>query len=135
MNFSVTSRCSAGATSRRRPGASAIFCRARALIDDDLLGCKVELSGPQSLTQQEMVGVIGETIGRSLTYREVAPEVARQGLIVGGLPDRFVDALLRMLARSIDHPARVTDEVAKILGRPALPYAEWVADNKEAFQR
>lgn len=106
---------------------------ARALLGDDLLGRTVELTGPRSLTQREMVGIIGGTIGRSLTYQEVPAEVARQRAIAG-MPEGFVDALLRMQAKTVGHPATVTGGVAAILDRPALEYAQWVADHKEAFQ-
>jgi uncharacterized protein YbjT (DUF2867 family) len=107
---------------------------AHALLHDDLLGQRIELSGPQSLTQREMVTTIGEAIGRTLTYQEVPPDVAKERMVSNTLPTGFVDALLGILAKSVGHPALVTDEVPKILGRPALTYAEWVTDNKEAFQ-
>ncbi|MBB4943756.1 hypothetical protein FHR32_008157 [Streptosporangium album] len=39
-----------------------------------------------------------------------------------------------VLADSIGKPAPITDEVEKILGRPAHTYAEWVADDVAAFR-
>ena len=44
---------------------------ARALLTDDLLGQKVPLTGPQALTNAELVDVIGTVLGRPLRYQEV----------------------------------------------------------------
>jgi hypothetical protein len=37
-------------------------------------------------------------------------------------------------AREIAHAAPVTGEVERILGRPALTFAEWVADHAADFR-
>jgi len=105
---------------------------ARALLTDELVGRRPVLTGPQSLTQAQMVDVIGKVIGRPLRYQEIPPEAARQGML--GFPEGFVDAYLSLLAEAVGRPALVTDEVDKALGRPARTYAEWVADHAAAFQ-
>jgi uncharacterized protein YbjT (DUF2867 family) len=106
---------------------------ARALLDDDLLGRKIELTGPQSLSLREMVEGIGDVIGRRLTYREVPPDAARRRYTEMGAPDGFAGALVAFLATCAEERATVTGEVERILRRPALTFARWVADNKEAF--
>lgn len=107
---------------------------ARALLDDDLLSQKIELTGPQSLTHEEMVETIGDALGRDLTCQEIPREVALRRFAEIGLPDGMGNALLTMLAMEASGPAKVTDGVERILGRPALTFAQWVADNKEAFR-
>lgn len=107
---------------------------ARALLDDNLDGRRIPVTGPQSLTHQEMVAVIGEVIGRPLTFQEVPPELAARGLVANGLPEAFVNALMARYARDAGKPALVTDEVERILGRPARGFAQWVADHADAFQ-
>jgi uncharacterized protein YbjT (DUF2867 family) len=107
---------------------------ARALLSDALVGQRPVLTGPQSLTQEEMVAVIGEVIGRPLRYQEIPPEAAKQGMIGLGLSEGFVDAYLSLLAEAVGQPALVSDEVDKALGRPARTYAEWVADHAAAFR-
>ncbi len=107
---------------------------ARALLTDELVGRRPVLTGPQSLTQAQMVDVIGKVIGRPLRYQEIPPEAARQGMLGLGFPEGFVDAYLSLLAEAVGRPALVTDEVDKALGRPARTYAEWVADHAAAFQ-
>jgi uncharacterized protein YbjT (DUF2867 family) len=108
---------------------------AHALLDDDLLGRKVELSGPQSLTQAEMVAEIGAAIGRDLRYQEVPPGVAAEQLVSRGFPAGFASTLMTLLGKSVGRPALVTDSVPEILGRPASSFAQWAIDQKDKFKR
>lgn len=101
---------------------------------DDLLGRRPVLTGPRSLTNDEMVDSIGQAIGRTLTYQEVPPELARKGMIELGLPAGFADANLARLAVCAQGPAVVTGEVERILGRPATTFAEWAVEHAAAFR-
>jgi uncharacterized protein YbjT (DUF2867 family) len=121
-------------------GAAAIDPRdvaavaAHALLTDDLGGRRPVLTGPQSLTQAEMVAAIGKAIGRPLRYQEIPPQAARQGMIGLGFPEAFVDAYLALLAETVGKPALVTDEVDEVLGRPARTLGQWAADHAAAFR-
>jgi uncharacterized protein YbjT (DUF2867 family) len=107
----------------------------RAFLDDDLLGTRPVLTGPESLTQRAMVRTIGDAIGRELSYREMAPDVARAALVDRGFPVGFAAGLLALQARSVGVPALITNEVRRVLGRPALTFARWAADNAYVFGR
>lgn len=107
---------------------------ARALLTAELAGRRLPLTGPRTLSQEEMVDVIGSVLGRPLRYEEVPPETARQGMVRSGVPEPFVAALLARYARGAGPAEAVTGEVEKVLGRPALTYAEWVADHATAFK-
>jgi uncharacterized protein YbjT (DUF2867 family) len=110
---------------------------ARALLTDDLVGRRgrrLQLTGPQSLTHAAMVTTIGDVTGRRLHYQEIPPETATQTMIAHGSPEPFVQALMARYAREIKHAAPVTGEVERILGRPALTFAEWVADHAADFR-
>jgi uncharacterized protein YbjT (DUF2867 family) len=109
---------------------------ARALRSDEPVarrGRRLELTGPQSLTHQQMVAIIGEAIGRPLRYQEIPPEAASQGMVQQGIPEPFVEVLIARYAREIGEPAPVTGQVQRILGRPARTYAQWAADHAAAF--
>jgi uncharacterized protein YbjT (DUF2867 family) len=110
---------------------------AHALGSDALVvrrGRRRELTGPQSLTHQQLVATIGEVLGRPLRYQELPPEVAKQGMVQQGIPEAFVQALMARYAREVGQPAPVTGEVERVLGRPVRTYAEWVADHAAAFR-
>ncbi|WP_433714441.1 NAD(P)H-binding protein [Nocardia sp. CA-084685] len=106
---------------------------AHALLTDDLLSRRVELTGPQSLTHADMVRIIGEVIGRPLRYEEVPAAVVRQGMVARGFPEDFVDSLLTRYADGVGQPAPVTNDVEKILGS-TRNFAEWAAEHAAAFR-
>lgn len=105
-----------------------------ALLTDELVGRRLELTGPQSLTHAEMVAIIGKAIGKPLRYQEIPPEVAKQGMIEYGMPKPFVEALMGRYAREVGQTAPLTSEVEKILGHPARTFGEWAKDHAGAFR-
>jgi uncharacterized protein YbjT (DUF2867 family) len=104
-----------------------------AMLTDDLVGQRIPLTGPQALTNTELVATIGRVLDRPLHYREVPTDVVRQRFVDLGFPAAFADAYMGLLADTVERPALVTHEVDKILGRPATPFADWVADHGELF--
>ncbi|MET9340898.1 NAD(P)H-binding protein [Nonomuraea sp. NPDC003804] len=106
---------------------------AHALLTDDLVNRRTYLTGPQALTHTDMVEIIGEAIGRPLTYTEIPPEAAAQGLIARGLPEPFVTALMARYARDLARPTRPTGDVEKILRRPAHTFAAWAEEHASEF--
>jgi uncharacterized protein YbjT (DUF2867 family) len=106
---------------------------ARALLTDELVGQQIPLTGPQALTNSELVAIIGRALGRPLRYLEVPPGMVRQRFIGLGLGAEFADAYTAMLAEAIDKPALVTREVEKITGRPATTFARWASDHRHLF--
>lgn len=106
---------------------------AHALLTDDLVGQRVPLTGPQSLTNVELVAVIGEVLHRPLRYQEVPVELVRERFIGNGFPEQFADSYIAMQAATLTSPAVVTHDVEKILDRPATSFAEWVDENTQLF--
>jgi uncharacterized protein YbjT (DUF2867 family) len=106
---------------------------ARALLTDELDGERIPLTGPESLTNTELVAAIAGVLGRPLRYAEVPPELVRSRFIAIGFPAAFADAYIAMQAETADRPALVTHDVEKILGRPAQSFTEWSASHVGAF--
>jgi uncharacterized protein YbjT (DUF2867 family) len=106
---------------------------ARALLTDELVGQQIPLTGPQSFTNAELVEVIGTVLDRPLRYQEAPPDVVRQRFIGLGFPAEFANAYVAMLAETINKPALVTFDMEKILGRPALTFADWVSEHRAVF--
>jgi len=106
----------------------------RTLCEDGHGGKNYVLTGPQSLSQFEQVGIIGEVIGRSLRFEEISPEEARKELLtVGPLP--AINMLLNAWAAAIGQPAFVTSTVADIIGTPARTFRDWAIDHSTKFRR
>jgi uncharacterized protein YbjT (DUF2867 family) len=106
---------------------------AKAFLTADLVGRKVPLTGPQALTNTELVETIGAVLDRPLRYHDVPIGVVRQRFLDIGFSAEFADAYINLLAMTIDTPALVTHEVDKILGRPAQSFAQWVDEHRDAF--
>ena len=106
---------------------------ARALLTNDFLGQQIPLTGPEALTNAQMVDIIGSVLHRPLRYHEIPPELVRQWFVGLGFPAEFGDAYIAMLATTVDRPAVVTHDIERILGRPAKSFAEWVADQTHLF--
>ena len=106
-----------------------------ALVTDDLLSRRIDLTGPHSLTHRSMVSVIGMVLGRPLRFEEIPPETAVRAMAAAGLPEPFVTGLMARYARHLERPQHPANtEVATILDRPALTYAEWVTENADTFR-
>jgi uncharacterized protein YbjT (DUF2867 family) len=106
---------------------------ARALLTDDLVGQRIPLTGPQAFTNAELVEVIGAVLDRRLQYREVPPDAVRQRFIGLGFGADFADAYMAMLAETVDHPALVTHDAEKILGRAPVSFAQWVSEHRDLY--
>lgn len=106
---------------------------AHAFLHDDLVGQRVPMTGPQALTNAALVGVLGTVLGRPLRYCEVPAQAFRKRFADMGFPTGFADAYTAMLATSLDHPAIVTEHVAKILDRPATSFADWAEAHRAVF--
>ena len=106
---------------------------ARALLSDDLLGQRIPLTGPQALTNTEMVDIIGSVLHRALHYDEIPVDLVRQRFVSLGFPAEFGAAYVALLATTLGGRAEVTDSIEKILGRPAVTFEQWVRDHISLF--
>lgn len=106
---------------------------AHALLTDELVGQKIPLTGPQALTNVELVDIIGRVLDRPLSYREAPAELVRQRFVDAGFAAGFADAYIALLSTTVTEPALVTHDVEKILGRPAESFADAVSANHHLF--
>jgi uncharacterized protein YbjT (DUF2867 family) len=106
---------------------------ARALYQDGHAGGDYVLTGPESLSQAEQVGIIADAIGRPIRFEELSPEEFRRET-EGRWPPPVVNMLLNAWGAAIGQPAFVTSTVADIVGTPARTFRQWAADHADAFQ-
>jgi uncharacterized protein YbjT (DUF2867 family) len=105
----------------------------RALVSGNLDGQALVLTGPESLTQRKQIECIAAVTGRPIRVETISESEARAAL--GRIiPPAYVDLLVAQWADEVGVPAVVTNNVERITGRPATPYAAWVARNMEAFR-
>ncbi|MEV0829248.1 SDR family oxidoreductase [Nonomuraea rubra] len=122
----------AGATSAPIHEGDVAAVAARVLTGDGHAGKVYELTGPESMTQAEQVGVLGTVLGRPLRFEELDAGPVRAQL--GQFMDpAFVNALFDLMEATVGKPAPVGSLVEELTGRPARTYAQWAADHLADF--
>lgn len=106
----------------------------QALTEPCHAGHAYVLTGPQSLTQPDKVRILGRILGAAVAFAATAPDQVRAALLAQGLPEEVPARLLGSLADYARTPGPTTDTVEQLLGRPALTFAQWAAENITAFR-
>jgi len=105
---------------------------ARALLEDRHEGGDYVVTGPESLSQAQQIGIIADAIGRPIRFEELSPDEFRRET-EGRWPPAVVNMLLNAWAAAIGQPAFVTSTVAEVVGTPARTFRQWVVDHADAF--
>jgi uncharacterized protein YbjT (DUF2867 family) len=106
---------------------------AQTLYQDGHAGGDYVLTGPESLSQAEQVRIIGDVVGRRITFEELSPEEFRRET-EGSWPRPVVDMLLAAWGATMGRPAFITSTVFDLLGAAPRSFRQWVADHATAFQ-
>ncbi|HET7305794.1 MAG TPA: NAD(P)H-binding protein [Segeticoccus sp.] len=90
------------------------------------------LTGPEQLTQVEQLALIGVALGRALRFEEIDTAQAAAELFPG-LPEDFVASIIDGQGTMVSRPETATDTIQRLLGRPALTFAQWTRDHAADF--
>ncbi|MEV4099314.1 SDR family oxidoreductase [Nonomuraea sp. NPDC049649] len=111
-------------------------CAARVLLDgpDRHHGRTYTLTGPRSLTFDEVAAELSRAWGRPITYLPVSDEAKRKALLGHGMPAWVADMLEEYAqAYATGWGDLTTDTVAALLGRPPRDVADFARDHAGAF--
>ncbi|MEV0503032.1 NAD(P)H-binding protein [Streptomyces spectabilis] len=106
----------------------------QALTGDALLGARPVITGPELITQEQQVALIGEAIGRPVRFEEITLNEAIEQMKAAGYPAELAEAVLPAQAEMLENPEPVNDEVERITGTPARSFREWAADHAADFR-
>ena len=106
---------------------------ARTLLDEGHVGAKHILSGPEPLTEGDLVRIIGEAIGRPIRVERIPTEDARAELVRNGESTDVADAALALWQRLVAEPEPVTPTVEEITGAPGRTFRDWAVEHASAF--
>ncbi|GAB3482654.1 NmrA family NAD(P)-binding protein [Nocardiopsis coralliicola] len=98
-------------------------------------GATYTVTGPEMLSTEDRVAIIGEVIGRPLRLETQPHEEARAELAASGLPDEYVDAIM-VAHESFSHPGyteKLTPSTA-VTGTPPRTYRQWALDHIDDFR-
>ncbi|MEU8920841.1 nucleoside-diphosphate sugar epimerase [Kitasatospora sp. NPDC048545] len=106
----------------------------RALVEDGHDGARYVLTGPESPTQAEQVGIIGEAAGRPVKWEEIPREAARHRMSATGRPGAAIDGTLDFIHARIAAPEPATTTVQDVTGHPARSFRTWATDHAALFR-
>ncbi|MEV6956512.1 NAD(P)H-binding protein [Streptomyces sp. NPDC051183] len=102
------------------------------LTDPALAGRAYTLTGPQSLTFQTQLAILGGVLGRPIPFGTVSREQWKSE-VDGYIPGPYAEALLDYWAAGDGLPVELTDAVERLTGHPARSFDAWCEDHAEAF--
>jgi uncharacterized protein YbjT (DUF2867 family) len=105
---------------------------ARVLLDESHASGDYVLTGPDALSQEEQVSILGSAIGRDVVFEEITPEEFRRET-ADSWPTPVVDMLLGAWGATLGHRAFVTTTVLDVLGTPPRTFRTWATDHATAF--
>lgn len=103
---------------------------ARALLDESVTPGVVHLSGSAALTYDAVARHLSQVLHREITYLDLTPSAALQGMITTGLPETTATMILEIFA-ALRHGAYATahDVVPRWAGRPAITISEFAREH------
>lgn len=107
---------------------------AKVLVDGGYDGESLVITGPEVLTMQDKVRVLGEAVGREIEFVELTVEAAHAKWRSEGMPEGVIAFLTEALGNTPVEGRTVADTVERVVGRPPLPFTAWAAANADAFR-
>nr|WP_081625408.1 NAD(P)H-binding protein [Mycobacterium sp. 141] len=104
----------------------------RAITTSQLDGEKIVLTGPDSLTMRDQIGLISQAIADPIDVTVLSDSEGR-ALYGQVLPPEYLDLLMGQWAFETTQEAVVTPTVHEITGRGPTTYLEWAINNRDAF--
>ena len=104
------------------------------LMSDGHEGKVYEMSGPESIAMNDIAAKLSKTLGRTISYVDVAPEQFRDQAVSAGLPEQLADAINELYAeRRKGSEATVLNETHKLFGIQPTTFTEFIDQNIYAF--
>ncbi|MEV4639443.1 SDR family oxidoreductase [Actinoplanes sp. NPDC049548] len=105
-----------------------------ALTDPAHAGKIYTLTGPELLSVPDQASHLSEVVGRPVVTVDVPPATASRQLLASGMPPAAVRATVIGTAWArAGHNRILTDDVARVLGRPPATFRDWARRHREAF--
>jgi uncharacterized protein YbjT (DUF2867 family) len=100
-----------------------------ALTSTHLNGQSLDLSGPESLTHDQIADELSRAAGRTIRYQPISNEEFRLGMSEMSVPEEYIDLLDYLFDLTVSGVnAEPTGDVERVLGRPARSFREFAAN-------
>ncbi|MGC7095418.1 SDR family oxidoreductase [Amycolatopsis lurida] len=95
-------------------------------------GHSLTLTGPESLSQAEIVAILAEELGRPLVVDALTREQARERR-EPWMPEAVLDHLISVAEQAGTRPAPVNNTVERFTGHPPRSFRQWTAEHRAEF--
>jgi uncharacterized protein YbjT (DUF2867 family) len=108
---------------------------ARVIVEPGHEGRRYELTGPESLSNDDIARLFSEALGRKITHVTIPESKATEAMAASGLPAWLVGLLTELNAiAKAGWLAEVKPDAALVLKRPPTPFARFLADHLATFK-
>lgn len=104
-----------------------------ALTEDGHAGKIYTLTGPESLSVQDKVRIIGEVIGREIQFIESSEEEEREQMRRMGVEEEAIDYVISWHLNPPESASTVLPTVKEVTGLQPYTFAAWVKENADLF--
>ena len=96
----------------------------KVILDDMYNGQTITVTGPQKRTFKEVVGIMAEALDKPIQFIPISIDAFKEGMRQAGLPDSYIWLFGYLFKEVLGNPDNqdVSDDVPKILGRPAKDF-------------
>jgi uncharacterized protein YbjT (DUF2867 family) len=96
-----------------------------------------ELTGPDSLTYDDIAAELSRALGREIRYVDMPPDDYAALLVSVGVPQWLAEEFATLYGRGKQRAgasARTTSTVADLLGRPPRTFADWAREHADVLR-
>jgi uncharacterized protein YbjT (DUF2867 family) len=96
----------------------------KVIVDDTYNGQVITVTGPQKRTFKQVVEIMAEATNKHIQFVPISIDEFKEGMKQAGLPDSYVWLFGYLFQEVLGNPENqeVSDDVAKVLGRPAKDF-------------
>jgi ergot alkaloid biosynthesis protein len=107
-----------------------------ALVTSDFPNGDLVLTGPKTLSYDDVAAILSETLGRKVTHRRISEKQLSERFQNQGMPAEYADVLAAMdTAISQGGEDRVTNEVQRVTGHIPTDFRKFASQNRQVWMR
>jgi uncharacterized protein YbjT (DUF2867 family) len=92
------------------------------------------LSGPELISNYEVVAVLSKLLCRTITYNEISFDEDKNAMIHAGVPEAIAEMNAQAFSLNAEGDSEwLSEDVPSILGRPARSFEQFATDHRKAF--
>ena len=108
---------------------------AKVLTEEGHEGKTYTLTGPAAISFYDVAETLSQVLAKEVSYVPIPPEKAKEAMLDRGIPEWVADALNEYArAHSEGYSDWTTEDVEKLLGRPATSYKEFASGFELLFR-